>query len=451
MNKYTLNISCPYRRLMLILLILFYFSGKVSAHPMPNSVVLLDVQSDKVYAELQLPLNELELAFGHQANQHPQTLVNRLSPGLKSYIIRHIHPLSKDGKAWNVSVENLLVQKIPASASGPYYELHAKVLMIPPAGESTREFDLDYDVIIHQVVTHFALISIRQDWEAGLYGEKPVELGVIALDIRSNTIFPFKINLAEGSIWNGFKQTIALGMHHIAEGTDHLLFLLVLLLPAPLLVKRRRWTTFGGWQYSWVRLLKIVTAFTAGHSVTLIAGALGLFTFPSQLVEIVIAFSIIISAVHAFRPVFSGNEAVVAAGFGLIHGMAFAGTLVNLNLDMYHLGLTILGFNLGIEMMQLLVIAAIFPWLIVLSKSQFYSMIRLTGAGFSGIAAAGWMTERITQHSNLITVLTERTMVHAPWVVLFLAASAIASLTVNFISGFKPQKQYAKKEAVPNV
>ncbi|GLU53684.1 hypothetical protein Dfri01_31450 [Dyadobacter frigoris] len=411
---------------------------------MPNSVVFLDIQPGKVFAELQLPLNELELAFGHQVNQHPEALVSRLSPELKSYIISHIHPVSKDGKTWTVSVEDLLVQKIPASASGPYYELHAKVLMIPSQGESTREFDLNYDVIIHQVVTHFALISVRQDWETGLYGEKPVELGVISLDIRSNTIFPFKVNLAEGGIWKGFKQTVVLGMHHIAEGTDHLLFLLVLLLPAPLLVNRKRWGTFGGWRYSWVRLLKIVTAFTIGHSLTLIAGALGLFTFPSQMVEIVIAFSIIISAIHAFRPVFSGKEAVVAVGFGLIHGMAFAGTLVNLDLDIYHLGLSILGFNLGIELMQLFVIAAVFPWLIILSKSKLYSIIRISGAVFSTIAASGWMVERITQNPNFITVLTQRIVGHAPWLILFVAVAAIASLSINIVSKFNRKNEFSK-------
>lgn len=221
MNKFISNVSRRSRRLTIILLTLFCISGNVSAHPMPNSVVFLDIQSKKIYAELQLPLNELELAFGHQVNQHPESLVSRLSPQLKSYIISHIHPVSKNGKPWNVSVENLLVQKIPASASGPYYELHAKVLMIPSHGENTREFDLNYDVIVHQVVTHFALISVRQDWEAGLFGEKPVELGVISLDIRSNQIFPFKVNLAEGGIWNGFNPTDCRRCTMVSFGACH--------------------------------------------------------------------------------------------------------------------------------------------------------------------------------------------------------------------------------------
>ena len=85
-------------------------------------------------------------------------------------------------------------------------------------------------------------------------------------------------------------------MQHISEGTDHLLFLLVLLLPAPLLLKQKRWGRFGGTRYSLIRLLKIVTAFTLEHSLTLIIGALGWLWLPVQPVEVLIAFSILVSA-----------------------------------------------------------------------------------------------------------------------------------------------------------
>ena len=144
-------------------------------------------------------------------------------------------------------------------------------------------------------------------------------------------------------------------MRHIAEGTDHLLFLLVLLLPAPLLLtKGRRWGGFGGVGYSLRRLLLIVTAFTLGHSFTLLLGALGWVRLPSQPVEVLIAVSILVSAGHAVRPLFPGREAWVAAGFGLVHGLAFASTLANLHLEAGPMALSILGFNLGIELMQLL-------------------------------------------------------------------------------------------------
>lgn len=429
MNSFHTNISRRFRRLMLMTLLGSFLTGHFAcAHPMPNSIVLLDVRPDKVFAELQLPLNELELAFGHQVNQNPAKLVERLGPELKKYIITHILPVTDNGSAWTVTVDQLEVQQVRQSPSGPYHELMVKLWMIPPKGTTTRDFTLNYDVILHQVATHFALVSVRRDWEAGLYGENPVQLGVIDWDIRNNVIHPLKVSLKGGGEWNGFKQTVLLGMHHIAEGTDHLLFLLVLLLPAPLLVDRKRWSTYGGIRYSSVRLLKIVTSFTIGHSVTLIVGALGWFSFPGQTVEIIIAFSIIVSAIHALWPIFSGKEAYVAAGFGLVHGMAFAGTLLNLNLDTFHLGLSILVFNAGIELMQLAIILLIFPWLLILSRQSAYQFIRVPGSVLSAVAAMGWMLERITENPNGVTSLTNRLLAYAPWFVAFLALASLLSI-----------------------
>jgi len=421
-------ISRPKRRLMFSILLVFILSIKGFAHPMPNSVVLLDIQPKQVLMELQLPLNELELAFGHDVNKNPLGLLNRLRPELSAYLLSHIHPISSDGSGWIVKLYDLQVQQVQQSPSGPYFELTADLMLTPPAGYSTREFILNYDIILHQVATHFALISVRQDWEGGVLTSEPIRLGVIDWDIRNNVIHPFKVSLGDGGTWQGFKQTAVLGMHHIAEGTDHLLFLLVLLLAAPLLTVDGKWGTFGGVRYSLARLLKIVTAFTIGHSVTLVAGALAWFSFPGQPVEVLIAFSIFISAFHAVRPVFSGNEAYVAAGFGLIHGMAFAGTLVDLNLNSFQLGMSILGFNLGIELMQLLVIAVVFPWLMILSRTKLYSPLRIGGALLSAAAATGWIIERITSKPNVITTIINDAAGYALWILVTLAVMAILSL-----------------------
>jgi len=420
-------ISRRYVRLVLTMIFVGIFVVKTFAHPMPNSVVVLDIQPGKVFVELQLPMNELELAFGRDVNKNPQGVARRLEPELSNYILAHIRPVSRNGTLWTVLLDGLDVQQVQQSPSGPYHELIAKLTLVPPAGSSSRDFILNYDVILHQVATHFALVSVRQDWEAGIYGEKPIQLGVIEWDIRNNAIHPFKVSLAGGGPWNGFKQTVALGMHHIAEGTDHLLFLLVLLLAAPLLSDGKLWSTYGGMRYSMIRLLKIVTAFTLGHSVTLVAGALGWFSFPGQIVEVVIAFSILISAVHALRPVFYGKEAFVATVFGLVHGMAFAGTLVNMQLDSFHLGLSILGFNLGIELMQLLVIMIVFPWLMLLSRTKIYTAVRVLGALLAGAAAIGWMFERITTRPNLITAVTESVASYALWILAALVVTALAS------------------------
>jgi len=216
-----------------------------------------------------------------------------------------------------------------------------------------------------------------------------------------------------------------LGMDHIREGTDHLLFLITLLLPATLLAQRRRWRDYGGLRPSLLKVLHIVTAFTIGHSLTLLIGALGWIRLPTQPVEILIAFSILVSAVHAVYPLFPGKEMLVAAGFGLVHGLAFAGTIANLNLGAGTLAAAILGFNLGIEVMRLAVIGLVIPWLILLSQTEAYRYVRRGGAIFAAVAALGWMVERITGKSNGIGTFAAGLSTAGGWVILALCVFSV--------------------------
>ncbi len=410
-----------------VILCLSFLPGHLLAHQMPNTIVLLDIKQDGVSAELQLPLNELELAFGHDVNKNPDGLVERVGPQLKDYLLQHIHPKSEDGKEWKINVLSMQVQPAEQTASGPYNEIRVQLWMTPSAGENTHNFVFNYDVILHQVVTHSALVSIRQDWESGVYNDKPVDVGVIKLNVRDNTIPPLIISQDKGNMWTGFTGMVGLGMKHISEGTDHLLFILVLLLAAPLLPAGKNWGDFGGTKYSISRLLKIVTAFTVGHSLTLFAGAVGWLRLPSQPIETLIAFSILVSAIHAIRPVFPGKEIYIAAGFGLIHGLAFAGTLTNLNLGGWYMALSILGFNVGIELMQLFVIAVTIPWIILLARTKDYTSFRIVGAGVAGIVAIAWMMERISQQSNILSDIAAKSFRFAPYLLIALAVSSLFS------------------------
>ena len=435
-NKFILNNRSATAGRLFIFILAFVFiftfaSLSVRAHQTPNTIVLFDIRPDGVAAELQLPLGELELAFGNDVTKSPETLVARLGTQLQAYLKAHIHPQAADGRLWSVSIVYMNVAPAEQTYSGPFQEITIRLWMQPPAGANSRNFTLNYDVIMHQVVTHAALVSIRNDWETGIIAEHPVEAGVIRVDTGSNQIYPLKINLEEGSWRNGFSSMVRLGMDHIAAGTDHLLFLLTLLLPAPLLATKKRWGNFGGIRYSIVHLLRVVTAFTVGHSITLLAGVIGWLQFPNQPIEILIAFSILVSAVHAFRPIFPGREVYVAAGFGLIHGMAFAGTLVNLNLAPAYMTLSILGFNIGIELMQLFVIMLTVPWLILLSRTSLYTSFRVTGAVVAAIAALAWMTERILQKTNPLTMLVEKIAAYAPWIIVALACASILSYTIE--------------------
>jgi hypothetical protein len=198
----------------------------------------------------------------------------------------------------------------------------------------------------------------------------------------------------------GFASVFRLGMRHIGEGTDHLLFLLTLLVPAPLFVTGSCWAGVADVRQSVLRILKVVTAFTFAHSITLALATLGLVHVPSRPVEVLIAISILVSAIHAARALFPGKEPLIAAFFGLIHGLAFATTLNQLGLGRWERVSGLLAFNLGIETMQLVVVAAVLPSLILLSRTRGYSVLRIGGAVFACLASAGWIAERLLNVPN---------------------------------------------------
>jgi HupE / UreJ protein len=207
---------------------------------------------------------------------------------------------------------------------------------------------------------------------------------------------------AQGFTWSGFAGAFRLGVHHIAEGTDHLLFLLTLLLPAPLLAIAGRWDGRATVRCSLTQILCIVTAFTLGHSLTLALSSFGLIRLPSQPVEVLIAVSILVSAIHAMRPLFPGREAIIAASFGLIHGLAFASVLNELGVTGWYRLISVFGFNLGIETMQLAVVSVTLPALLLLSRTRFYSAFRIAGATFACVASSAWIVERVLDQPNPI-------------------------------------------------
>ena len=151
---------------------------------------------------------------------------------------------------------------------------------------------------------------------------------------------------------------VLLGIHHILSGYDHLLFLVALLLS-------------GGGLFA---LVKIVTAFTLAHSITLSLAVLDLVVLPDRLVEAVIALSIAFVAAEnlAPRPAV-GRRWIVSFVFGLVHGFGFSSALRELGLARHGLVLSLLGFNVGVEIGQALVIAALLPMLVLLRRTRWKS------------------------------------------------------------------------------
>jgi hydrogenase/urease accessory protein HupE len=396
----------------IIVTLLIYLGGNIEgiAHPMPNSMVLLNIHEKNISGEIKLPLGELQSAIGMGVNDNSVKLIERLGDTLKIYLLKHIRPKSFEGKPWAVELGEMRVIEIKSQLTGDYKELIIAFIMTPPLHYDLRNFYFDYDVILHQVASHKVLVAVKQDWQQGIVSEDGSppdstmqQVGVIAWDIPTNTISSFQISLQAGSNWQGFKNMVTLGISHIWEGTDHILFILTLLLPSMLLVQKKRWAEFMGAKNSLTNLLKIITAFTIGHSLTLLLGSVHWINLPTKPIEIFIAITILISALHAYRPIYPKKEVLIAGVFGLIHGLAFAETLTNLQLSTQQMILSILGFNIGIEMMQIFIILLVFPILILLNKTRYYSQIRQIGAIIMMILAFAWMVERIQEKPNFIT------------------------------------------------
>ena len=408
--------------------LLLLIAIKGMGHPMPHSVFILNIKSAGIEAELKLPLKELQFAVPFDVTNNTPTLIQNHSAELTAYILAHLHPRSVGGEEWNVALKKFSLSETEQTATGKYQELTASLWLQTPKGESVRHFNLFYDGIVHQLVTHKIFVSINQDWQNGQLHGNENDVAIIEMGFPENIVHPIEINIDEGSAWKGFRAMVHLGIEHIAEGTDHLLFLLVLLLPATLVVRKRRWAEFGGTKYSLIRLLKIATAFTIGHSVSLLLGAMKWVVLPQQPVEVAIAITILITAVHAMRPLFFRKEILVATGFGLIHGLAFATVLARLNLEAGKMALSILGFNVGIELMQLFVILLTVPWLIIMSSHPAYKYFRTAGASVAMLAAFAWLVERITLRQNFVSMNVEKVAIHGKNIVLFLALLAIGSL-----------------------
>jgi len=185
------------------------------------------------------------------------------------------------------------------------------------------------------------------------------------------------------------------GVLHIWSGYDHILFLLSLLLPAVLVRGAGRWQGVATLRQAFVEVLKVVTAFTLAHSLTLSLAALQIVTLPSRLVESAIAASVVIAATGNLLNFAERRRWAIAFAFGLIHGFGFAAVLTDLGLPRTLLVLALLGFNLGVETGQLVIVAVFLPLAFALRGTWFYRRAALVGGSLAIALVAGvWLLER---------------------------------------------------------
>jgi hydrogenase/urease accessory protein HupE len=171
------------------------------------------------------------------------------------------------------------------------------------------------------------------------------------------------------------------GVLHILGGLDHILLVLSLVLTIE----------------SWRRLALVISAFTLAHSVTLVLSALGLLRMAPEFVEPLIALSVMYLAIENIVRKSSPRARLgVTFGFGLVHGLGFGRVLSDLGLSRAELTLPLLGFNLGVELGQLALVAPLVPALFWLRRQErAYRMTRLCTSTAIALVAWVWFVERV--------------------------------------------------------
>ena len=370
-------------------------AGSVSAHSGEQSYVYLEIFDDAIAGRVEYPVDDLNAATGLDLPDDADDALVALEANravVEAYTTAHLAIGPADGATtWEYSFDEVETLEI---FRGTYAIIHFEVdqQFDPPP----RTFTLSYDGIIESDPSKDAFLLIATDWDSGTFNNEGDEF--LRYDADSTTQI---VDLDDTSWWKGFRGTVDLGVEHIRIGTDHIMFVLALVLPAVLVFTRQPGDEQAGWHPSasfgsslW-RILKIATMFTVAHTITLALGGFGIVELPERLVETVIAISIALAALHNIRPIFPNREWMLAFGFGLFHGFGFAGLLSELGLDRSNRFTSLLGFNIGVEIGQAAIILMVIPTLFMLRRTRYYRIVLVGGSLVLAALSLLWATERV--------------------------------------------------------
>ena len=382
-------------------------AGPAAAHSLDSSTISLHTSGAGATATVSVALEAVDESLGTSYTSVAD--VSSYADELVAYLDDHLTVTGPEGALWTETWSSPVRESVEGITS-----FRAQVAL-DPAGADPAAFTLDYDAVIEADPSHEAVVVLTdatgQVSTAGVLTAEDSSLSLGTLDVE-----------------DGLADMVGHGLHHVLAGADHLLFLLTLLLVAPLIARSGRWQRRAGILPTVRSVLGVVTAFTVGHSLTLIASALGWVSVPSRPVEVLVALSVAVSALHALRPLVRRGEQLLALTFGLVHGLAFAGILTSLGLDRSLSVLTLLAFNLGVELAQLTTVVLLVPWLYALSRTSWYTGARCLCAGVALAASAGWVLDRLGVLPNPLAGLEAAAVEHlwlAPTTAAVIALTAL--------------------------
>lgn len=373
---------------LLAVLATIVMAGVAVGHTGDQSYVYLDIFDSNIEGEIHYPVDDLNEVLDVDIPLEPDEAIAWAEANtgiIHDYSADHIAIGDVTGSSWPIVFGSFDSFEV---GDGAY--LVAAFEVDREFGEVPRQFVLTFDGIMHAKPERDALLAIATDFGSGTFNNEADTLLRYAPGATTLTV-----DLGDTSFWSGFRGVVDLGVEHIRIGTDHILFIVALVLPSVLVFRRESgWDPAPGFGAGLWRVLKIVTMFTVAHTITLTLGGLGIVELPGPLVETAIAISIILAAVHNIRPVLVNKEWLIAFGFGLVHGFGFAGLLADLGLTQSRRVVSLLGFNLGIELGQAAIIVLVFPALFLARRTRAYLPAMYAGSLVLILIATVWAIER---------------------------------------------------------
>jgi hypothetical protein len=364
-------------RIAAALALLLLLSPVAQAHIASNGFLVVQVHGQELRGSIELAVRDVELAIGVDANHDGKVTWGELraaAPQLMQYVAQHLSIGAQDSSC-AISFQALQVNE---RVDGNYAWLPFTA-RCPLAVQQLR---IRYRLMDDVDPSHRGLLTLTD----GVAAQTAVLGGNAA---------PALFNLDAPSRWRAFVEYLQAGIWHIWSGIDHLLFLLSLLLPAVLLRRNGHWEPVARVRPAFFSILKVVTAFTLAHSITLSLAALDVVRLPSRLTESVIAASIIVAALNNIFPLVTESRARIAFAFGLLHGFGFASVLSDMGLPQGARLLSLVAFNLGIETGQLAVVLTVMPIVYALRSGAIYRRaIMPWGSAVIAAVALVWLVQR---------------------------------------------------------
>ena len=351
---------------------------RVHGHQSSVSFLFLDRGPKEIRCRLDVPLRQLDFLVGLDGNHDSKITwgeVRRRIAGIEEYVFTHLSFATDKGRL-TIRPGDVLIED---RSLGKYLVLQWTI------AESTK-VNLEYNLFFEIDPGHRCLVEVL--------GRPPI---LLSEDSRRTTIH-FDAATAGMGAWHTFPQYLRAGITHIFSGIDHICFLLALLLPSVWRRDRREWKPAANLKNVLSSVLKIVTAFTVAHSITLSLAALQLVHLSSVLVESAIALSVFLAAANNIVPIWNDRAWPVAFGFGLMHGFGFASVLGELTGSGSSSSATVLslfGFNLGVEAGQLCIVLAFVPLAFALRATTSYRIVAVRfGSVVISVTGLFWLIER---------------------------------------------------------